>query len=1145
MSVIVPVYNVEDYLEECLRSLVGQNFRDLEVVVIDDGATDGSAAIARRMQLRHPHKIRYFRQENAGLGAARNAGVERARGQYLMFVDSDDTLPRTAVRRMVETIEETGSDFVCGAMQRVENGVKRLPRWVRDLHGFTDLKTTIRDRPDMIMDVFACNKLFNREFWNRAGIEFPVGVYYEDQIPSIKTYLSTSSFDVLPDIVYRWRIRTGDQSITQTTAEIKNLRDRAYVTGEVNRILLQDGSAELRRYWLDSRILGNDISLYLKDVDWTSDEYYTEIRNWLTAIFDEDDWRLAMRTAAVKRLLAWAVCHKDRSVVEQLRAYERLNAGGAPHRVADGHLRVVLSDELEEQFAEAPAELFRLEGEDLRLTTSLRNLSWQGSILRIGGWAYLGNIDLAEHATEITVEIRDADARVLASATAAPAPEYCVTRRGANRWADYDAAGFRAELDVAGLVADGTVDGSQVWVTVRTAGFTQSGRIDAPVANGGGKWPVASGLIDGARVQPQWRDHALRLDLKPVPLVVSELRAEHGDVILTGTGQVDGVKLTKTDGLRKSITAEVTSQGDDLQIRLPGAVQFLQEGRERKVRALAPEPSMIALDDALPDLLVLGSVVALRSRAGNLVLDRTRPRLIIDTQQVEGTTWRVSGQSIDVDPRRLRLEGTRHSLEPNRVTSADDGTFTAEFELEVAEWGATPRPLPPGLYKLAAEQLEDGERAQVRWSLTASLEIPAEFVDDRYSVRSTKNEVPVLEVLADVGGDAMGALGQRRLQDEVYQPARRGPRTEAVLFESFHGRNVTCNPSAIWQELVRRGSTLTMYWSVNDSSVSAPAGTIPLVRLSREWYRVLGEAKYLVNNSNFPSFFQQADDQVYLQTWHGTPLKKIGHDIGRVLFSYRNYLEMMDREAAGWDALISPNSFCTELFPHAFAFHGTIVESGYPRNDVLVNDPDGAADRARGILGLQDDPRKVLLYAPTWRDDQFDGRPGRYRSVYHLDFDDFAEELGEEYLVLVRGHSNTLLYGQGVRTDNVIDVTRYPEVNELYALADVLVTDYSSVMFDYSVTGKPLLFLAPDIADYRDRVRGFYFDFEATSPGPILSDTAELVSALRRLPEVSDEYAGRYEAFRHRFNRWEDGQATRRVVERVFAEKGGVATTGA
>ena len=161
-----------------------------------------------------------------------------------------------------------------------------------------------------------------------------------------------------------------------------------------------------------------------------------------------------------------------------------------------------------------------------------------------------------------------------------------------------------------------------------------------------------------------------------------------------------------------------------------------------------------------------------------------------------------------------------------------------------------------------------------------------------------------------------------------------------MLFESFGGKSTGDSPAAIAAELRRRGSNLDLVWSVTDNSLPTPDGTRQVVRLSREWYELLGRARFIVNNNNFPDFFVKAPGQTYLQTWHGTPLKRIGHDIPGRRFISRNYMKTMDAEAASWDYLVSPSPYCSGIFPRAFRYDGRVLELGYPRNDMLVS-PEG------------------------------------------------------------------------------------------------------------------------------------------------------------------------------------------------------------
>jgi CDP-glycerol glycerophosphotransferase len=175
----------------------------------------------------------------------------------------------------------------------------------------------------------------------------------------------------------------------------------------------------------------------------------------------------------------------------------------------------------------------------------------------------------------------------------------------------------------------------------------------------------------------------------------------------------------------------------------------------------------------------------------------------------------------------------------------------------------------------------------------------------------------------------------------------------------------------------------------------------------------------------------------------------------------------------------------------------------------------------------------VVLYAPTWRDDQFHGA-GRYRFVPRLDLDHARRALAADHVLLVRRHPNQVDEIPQAGDGFVWDVSTYPDAADLLALTDVLVTDYSSLMFDFANTGRPMLFFTYDLDHYRDNLRGFYVDFEADSPGPLLSTSAEVVDAIRNVDAVSTTFRARYERFAERFCDLDDGKATGRVVDRLF-----------
>ncbi|MCU1513813.1 MAG: hypothetical protein JWO10_903, partial [Microbacteriaceae bacterium] len=296
-----------------------------------------------------------------------------------------------------------------------------------------------------------------------------------------------------------------------------------------------------------------------------------------------------------------------------------------------------------------------------------------------------------------------------------------------------------------------------------------------------------------------------------------------------------------------------------------------------------------------------------------------------------------------------------------------------------------------------------------------------------------------------------------------------------------------------------------------------------LIEGSAEWWRIRGSVRLLVVNDWLRKRFAKRKYQSVLQTWHGTMLKKLA--LSRARQGLRPAIATV-LESRRWDAMLAQNPHSARVFRRAYAFLGPIWQDGYPRDDVLQGG-DEAAVRER--LSISPDAT-IVLYAPTWRDDRPD-------HVDHLDVAKFAEQLGDGYVTLIRGHSRTLLPGENVQAPGVMDVTGYPDVSELFLVADALITDYASVMFDFSVTGKPIFFFTPDLDHYRDQLRGFYFDLLPVAPGPVVATVDELVNLVRQRDEAIPEYAERYAAWQERFNPRDDGAAADRVVARLVAEK--------
>jgi CDP-glycerol glycerophosphotransferase len=339
-------------------------------------------------------------------------------------------------------------------------------------------------------------------------------------------------------------------------------------------------------------------------------------------------------------------------------------------------------------------------------------------------------------------------------------------------------------------------------------------------------------------------------------------------------------------------------------------------------------------------------------------------------------------------------------------------------------------------------------------------------------------------------------------------------------YAAYWYREVSCNPAAVEQAARGLAPHMRGVWVVGrDATGAVPAGAAHVVEGSRPYYRLLARAKYLVNNVNFPDFVRKRPGQVHLQTHHGTPVKAMGLDGQHYPAGARHNFAALLRRCDRWDFSVSANAHSTEVWDRAYPCAFEALETGYPRNDRLALAGAAESAAAREALGIPAD-ETVVLYMPTSRPE-----PGRLPA---FDAPALAAALGPHGRVLVRGRHVAAASGS---SDQVQDVSGHPAVEDLYLAADIMVTDYSSAMFDFAVLDRPIVLYAPDWAQYR-AARGTELDVLAHAPGPVVRSLPELLSLLR--DGRAGEQSERRRAFRERFCAWDDGHAAERVVRRVF-----------
>jgi len=368
---------------------------------------------------------------------------------------------------------------------------------------------------------------------------------------------------------------------------------------------------------------------------------------------------------------------------------------------------------------------------------------------------------------------------------------------------------------------------------------------------------------------------------------------------------------------------------------------------------------------------------------------------------------------------------------------------------------------------------------------------------------------------------------------------------KTVFFETFNGRNYGCSPKAIYEKMITMNEfkDYKFVWSFNNPSkheVKKDKRLIIVKHNSKDYFKYLSISKYWIVNSIVEERVKKKKEQIYVQCWHGTPLKRLRYDIevdGAILNTISEIRRRNDIDAARFDYFLSPSKFCTKVFTSAFNLKALgksdiLIEEGYPRNDSLFHFTEKDVTKLKKKFGIKGN-KKVILYAPTFRDNQHTSGVG-YTYELGIDFDSLKEKFGKDYVILFRAHYFIAKSIDLSKYDGfVIDASDFDDVNELYMVSDIIMTDYSSVFFDFANLKRPMLFYMYDLDLYKGKLRDFYIDLKEL-PGPITETQEDLEKSLENISNYEKEYKEKYKKFNEKYNYLDDGDASYRVIKKIF-----------
>lgn len=1177
VSVVVPAYNVEQYISTTLQTVLNQSYKNLEVLVVNDGSTDSTRQVIDELATQDS-RLRVFHVTNAGPGAARNLAVDNAAGEFLTFVDADDELPPDSIRVRMESLLESGSDFVVGSFERFSLHRVWKPQWTEGPHGRRVRGVSASDMPDILWDVTLWNKIYRRRSWDHYVGRIPEGVLYEDQKPTARLFIEGASFDVVPEITYRWRFRDNLSSITQNKSSSEDLDHRLAAVEVVRELLEVKGESPLRSFWY-SKLLGEDLFYYAREVPNADEGFYEKLSAAAREYLGHADEGSLLSVAFDRRVLALALARASREDFIRVLVYFQENGWTWGTQLTDSDAVlgwVPVLDEIQVGFQDWERQI--VPAAQVAKAKILRFASLEDGSVKLAGYLHVVGLPVGPSRTVqarlLPLDGSSDDESAFPLVVAAIASPEAVVSSGEKYIDNYD-SGFEILLsrdmlsELSSRQVSGSVSGwrlslslsdwNSYWDDVEIS-LDRSGRAAA----------LGAGRLNdqNQRYHLSWEAKNLRVSVDRPRFVAEQCHARGNEIqlIVRDHHYPDGV--TDEPGLMEMRVVgsplvfsrcALTPNGQgrwSASLIMPSLAPVMTKNSVNYPLEIvdtageAPQVHAVATGAEFESVFAKAPFAVGSTTGGWLRIQRfaqyceVRSVRLADSGEsivLEGICRFDLNQVRNTTPTFMLWKKDRTLRSSSLAYRESDGTFEVRFSLVDTDIDLSKRYVDHGDYVF-------GVLMPTGKSLPASVgAVCGNGLAEKLPLELRENSARVvLKRKYDTGGlfvsvsapflqNERGPRAQKLLSSTWFGSQKSGLE-RAVFFESFDGQSVADSPKALDRWLRNNDIDVVRYWSVQNYSVPVPQGAISLLKYSSAWYEALTRSQYLVNSNNFPSFFRKSTGQTYIQTWHGTPLKRVGNDIpsGHLSASYRR---TMQREAGEyWDYLIAQTPWAGNILTGAFAFDGEVLSEGYPRNDALLaTNAEVRRAEVRAFLGLASD-QKAVLYAPTWRDN-IRGSNGNFLQPNYLDAAQLHKRYGRNVVVLVRAHGNTLKSPLQVAGPNVINVSKYPDINDLYLAADVLVTDYSSVMFDFVNTGKPMVFLVPDIAEYRDLLRGFYFDFEREAPGPLVEDTTQAIHYIDGLSDRPLDPSSAYSNFKERFACFDDGLATDRVARQVFRDR--------
>ena len=1148
LSVVVPMYNVRDFLTESLSSIVKQDIpsKYIQVILIDDGSDDGTFEIAKNFTKQYPEIFELHQVFGYGAGKIRNLGMKLANGKYITFLDADDVIENDAYITAVKHIENTGSDILLGRVKRFNS----KHSWLSEIHSkISSIEVadsiTINAQPKLIYYTTAWDKVYNLAFLKNNDVLFSEGKIYEDIIFTNTAYSKAKAIDITDIPFYKWRSRdNGQKSDTQRTDDIQPLIDRYNALSDTFIRLKKEKASEVILNAFLRKTFSFDILVMFKRLQ------HIDLLN------DIDKQVLYNETLRVLKNLEFSQKYylANASSLIPLRALNDAQSKKAFFEVVKKYVRqeIFLSGEWINGKWTIKSNLSNVTKiatkDDFQINTKLQRVTIGEQYLDLEGFVYaeLSDMSKLEYIQDMSVSLFDSNHHLL--------NENCgnvrflknkniTARYGYNRGHflkdgsdfNYDYSSYKISIPIQKLIID------TKFINVQLSFSIDGHYVSTLIAN-----PISGDTVRPKTYRIDSRQLAISIEydstnwllqIKPV-LNIAMLKYQDSHFIITNALKYIYLKKGKIK-LQLKWTGEYVYFPDKVK-------QYLSQGRKNirgKWHFITSQNGVskpIYFDQDSIKLFDNQFFDSLSSSNGQAVLDIKWHYPQVTNVMVEENILKIDFELLGWEQEPIQVIILSDKKTPSIFWVAKKNSrnhYYIELPLTLNGFGEK-----EWLNFQVSMKFIDGHE-EIRYLKWSDKHFPLEGT--KISVnnlswefrRVTNNgEAFAIKRTADrVYREEIGSFA-RFLETEYQQYLSTPLLEDTIMWSAYWGRNnnFNGNPRALY-EYVSKNYPKLKHIIVVQNVIHEFKGLNKQTKVisfgTKEYWYYLARSKYFVNDVNFNQIERKKrSNQIEIQTMHGTPLKTMGFDVLNE-WSDATYNKLY-KKFQSYDYLVVPSNWVGNYATHAFNIIPKLLKTGYPRNDNFFkkhNIEELNSIKIRLELPLD---KTIVLYTPTYRiKNESVNLEQRFS-----DLDSLYRALGDNKILVIKNHNfdkyNIIPTNYN---DRIFLMDPYEEISDLYMISDVLITDYSSVMFDYALLKKPMIFWAFDY-EYYIKNRGINFDLRQEAPGPFVQNQSELEKWINDFSKIPYVFSQNIKNFNLKFGQYDNGSASQQISDIIWGE---------